>query len=109
MESAVVESKVPLVVYGEGEVDHRVERGHGSFSKRQVQEKIVGDCPHAFVRHNNPDHCNVTYHGHDNYTTVGKGPKDDSPDWLHELVPIFGPVIGGVGAVGPRFHIGEIE
>lgn len=88
MEAAVDQSEVPLVVHSVCEVDDRVEGGHGGFSERQVQEKIVGDGPHAFVRHNNPDDCNITYHGHDNYTTVGNGPKHDSPDWLHKLVPV---------------------
>lgn len=101
MEAAVDRSEVPLVVHGVGEVDHRVEGGHGGFGERQVQQKIIGDGPHAFVRHNNPDHCQIAYHGHDNYTAVRNGPEHNSPDWLHKLVPVLGPVISVVGAGGP--------
>lgn len=109
MEAAVVESKVPLVVHPVGEVDHRVECRHGRFGEREVQEKIIGDSPHAFVRHNNPDDCDVTYYGHDNYTAVGNGPEDDFPDRLHKLVPVNGPVIGIIGAAGPIWRIGSTE
>lgn len=101
MEAAVDQSEVPLVVHGVGEVDHRVEGGHGGFGECQVQQKVVGDSPHAFMCHNNPDHCKIAYHGHDYYTTVRNSPEDNSPDWLHKLVPVFGPVIGVVVVGGP--------
>ena len=88
VEAAVDQSEVPLVVHGVDEVDHRVEGGHRGFGERQVEEKIVGDGPHAFMRHDNPDHRNVAHHGHDDYTAVRDGPEDDPPDRLHELVPL---------------------
>lgn len=109
MEAAVDQSEVPLIVHGVGEVDHRVEGGHGGFSERQVQQKIVGDGPHAFVSHNDPDHCEISYHGHDNYRTIRNGPEDNSPDWLHKLVPVHCAVIGVVRSGGPIWHVGGIK
>lgn len=109
VKAAVDQAEVPLVVHGVDEVDHRVEGGHGGFGERQVQEEIVGDCPHAFVRHNNPNHRDIADHRHDDYTAVRNGPEDDSPDWLNKLVRVCGPVIGGVGAVGQIRHIGGVE
>jgi len=109
MEAAVAQSEVPLVVHSVREVDDRVKSGHGGFSERQVQQEIVGDGPHAFVRHNDPDHSNISYYGHENYATVCNGPEDDSPHWLHELVPVHGPVISIVGVEGPVWHIRGIE
>ncbi|KAG7222155.1 hypothetical protein INR49_016727 [Caranx melampygus] len=109
VETAVDQSEVPLIVHGVGEVDDRVEGGHGGFGERQVQQKIVGDCPHALVRYNNPDHCDITHDGHDNYTAVSDGPEDDPPDRLHELVPVYCPVIGVVVAGGPVWHISGVE
>lgn len=109
VEAAVDQSEVPLVVHGVCEVDDRVEGRHWGFGKRQVQEEIVGDGPHAFMRHDNPDHCKIAYHGHDNYTTVRNGPEDNPPDGLHELVPVHRPVIGVVGAGGPIWRVGGIK
>lgn len=95
MEAAVGQSKVPLVVHCVGKVDHRVERRHGSFSERKVQEKIIGDRPHALVCHNYPDDGDIAYYGHNNYATVGNGPEDDFPDRLHKLVLVRGVVKAG--------------
>ena len=108
VEAAVDQSEVPLVVHGVGEVDDRVEGGHGGFGERQVQQEIVGDGPHAFMRHDNPDHCNITYNGHNDYTTVRNGPEHDSPDWLNELVVVISPV-SVIGAGGPIWRIGWIK
>lgn len=96
MEAAVDQSEIPLVVDRVGEVDHRVEGGHGGFGERQVQQEIVGDRPHAFVRHDDPDYRHVAHHGHDHYAAVRDGPEDDPPDRLHELVPVSRPVTGAV-------------
>lgn len=109
MEAAVDQSEVPLVVHGEREVDHRVESGHGGFGERQIEQKIVSDGPHAFVCHDNPDHGQISYHGYDDDTTVRNGPEDNSPNRLHKLVPVHGPVICVVGASGPIRHIRGIE
>lgn len=61
------------------------------------------------MSHNNPDDRDIAYHGYDNYTAVSNGPEDDSPNWLHKLVPVQGPVAGVVGGGGPVRHIGGIE
>lgn len=109
VEAAVNQSEVPLIVHRVGKVDHRVEGGHGGFGERQVEQEIVGDGPHAFVRHNDPDHRHITDHRHHNDAAVGDGPQDDSPHRLHELVPVLGSVVGPVGTKGPVWHIGGIE
>lgn len=107
VEAAVDQSEVPLVVHGVREVDHRVEGGHGGFGERQVQQKVVGDGPHAFMCHNNPDHSKIAHNRHNNYATVRNGPEDNSPDRLHKLVPVLGSVLGAVG--GPIWHVGGIK
>lgn len=109
MEAAVDQPEVPVIVHRVDEVDHRVEGGHGGFSERQVQQKVVGDGPHALVRHDNPDDCQVAHQGHDHYATVSNGPQDDLPDRLHELVQVHGPVIGVVVARGPIRHRGGVK
>lgn len=109
VEAAVDQSEVPLVVHRVREVDHRVEGGHGGFGERQVQQEIIGDGPHAFVRHDNPDHCEISHHGHDHYTAVRDGPEHDPPGRLDKLVPLRGPVTGVVGARVPIWRVGGVE
>lgn len=109
MEAAVDQSEVPLVVHRVDEVDNRVKAGHGGFSESQIQQKIVGDCPHAFVRHNDPDHRKITYNGHNHDTTVCESPEDDSPDWLYEVVPEISPVVHVIEAAGVIWHLGGTE
>lgn len=83
------------------EVDEGVERCHGNVRERQVQQKVVGDSPHPFVRKNDPDHYQVPKNGHCQHRDVCHRPERDAPRRLHELV---GQDPGRVGSVPLRGH-----
>ena len=99
MEAAVDQPVVPVVVHRVREVDDRVQGRHGRLGERQVQQEIVGDGPHALVRHDDPDDDEVAHHGHHDDAAVGQTPEDDPPHRLDELVPVRRAV--GVRGVGP--------
>lgn len=74
VKAAVHQPEVPLVVHGIDEVDNGVEGRHRRFSKREVQQKIVGHSSHSFMRHNNPYYYDVPHQRHSNHATVGECP-----------------------------------
>lgn len=100
MEFAVRFAKVPLPVRGVHEVDESVERGHGRVRKRQVEQEVVGDRPHALVRQDDPDDDQVAEHGHCQNEAVGDRPERHAPRRLHELAGVVGRRVGTV--VGRR-------
>lgn len=103
MEPAVDLSKVPVSVRRVDEVDERVEGGHGHVRESQVEQEIVGHCPHPFVRQNNPNDNQVSKHGHGQDRAVGHGPERHAPRGLRELVGQI------TAAVGPKGHSSEID
>ncbi len=105
MKPAVHLSKVPLSVSRVDEVDERVERSHGSIGESQVQQEIVGDSSHPFVRQNNPNDDQVSENGHCQHRAVSHRPQRDAPRRLHELV---GQISGCVGSIPFRGHSSSV-
>lgn len=89
VESAVIESEIPLIVHGVDKVYNGVECGHWRFSESQVDEEIVRHGSHAFVRQNDPYHRNIAHNGDDDNCAVSHCPEHYSPNRLHKLVPVY--------------------
>lgn len=86
VEPAVDVPEVPLSVRRVDEVDERVEGGHGRVGESQIQQEVVGDGPHPFVRQNNPNDDQVAENSHSQHRDIRHGPERDAPRRLHELV-----------------------
>lgn len=89
VESAVIESEIPLIVHGIDKVYNGVERWHWRFSERQVHKEIIRHSSHAFVRQNDPYHRNIAHHGDDDNCAVSHCPEHYPPNRLNELVPVY--------------------
>lgn len=96
VEFAVSVPEVPLSVSGVDEVDQSVERGHGRVRKGQVEDKVVGHCPHALVSQNDPNDDQVPEDRHRQNEAVGDGPEGDAPRRLHKLVGVVPRDVGAV-------------
>lgn len=89
VESAVIESEIPLVVHGVNKVYNGVECGHWRFSERQVHKEIVRHGSHSFVRQNDPYYRNIAHHGDNDNCAVSYCPEHYPPSRLHKLVPVY--------------------
>lgn len=83
---AVAQPKVPVVVQRVNEIEDSVEGGHGGVGESQIHDEVVGDCPHASVRKDDPDHGDVSHHRHQHHQRVGERPQSHLPGGLSELV-----------------------
>lgn len=59
---AVGFSKVPIAMRGINKIDQSIESSHRCVRKRQVEQKVIGDSSHAFVRQNDPHHNEISEH-----------------------------------------------
>lgn len=56
-------------------VEKSVEGCHGNVREGQVHDEVVGHGPHASVREDDPDHCDVPGDGNQDDEGVGYSPQ----------------------------------